>query len=183
MPADVKRSVGSSRGTRGAIGRCLWLRSTKNFKNVRRSSLLDGGIPGSDLEFGFGFVSGQIPDGVPGEAAAQERRLEPPPAFLGRPCREPLLDLGRRRRRPALLRAEFPLGEVGIVAKERVHLREDRRGDAPPLQLRLEQAPSLRLSRQLSANERAQKSAVVQKRDAAEALDGALHRVRDVSAL
>src|SRR5690349_23259594 len=172
MPADVKRSVGSSSGTSGAMGRCGCPRSMKKSRKSFRRSLLE--VAFTWIESLPGFVRGrdQIPHQAPVESAPHERAHHPLPRariYLAGP--RAARDLRERGPRAPFFLIELALDQIRVLAQELIQLLEQERRHAAPLERRGEEPQTLRLPRQLGVQVRAHERAVVQKRDAAKALE------------
>src|SRR5882672_9597196 len=179
MPADVKRRVGSSRGTSGAWGRRGCPRSLKKSMKVLRSSSLPECFIGAVLR----LLSQEIPDRIPIETAPLERRLHAPAVRLALEARVAAAKLGESQRGAPLLAGQRPAREIGILVEEPIQLPDQSVRYAATPELQDEKPLSLRRLEQLRAQKRPHERAVVQKRDAAEPLDRALHRIVIVSAL
>src|SRR5689334_17537789 len=119
MPADVKRSVGSSSGTRGAMGSCGCSRWMKKSRKSFRRSLLE--VAFTWIESLPSFVRGrdQIPHQAPVESAPDERAHHPlPRARVGFLRARAPRDLRERGPRAPLFLVELALHQIRILAEE-----------------------------------------------------------------
>src|SRR5437764_636439 len=120
MPADVKRSVGSSSGTSGAWGRWGCPRSLKKSMKV----LLSSSPPERFIGVVLRLPSQEIPDRIPIEPAPLERLLHAPSVRLGFETRVAAAELGEPQRGAALLAGKRPAREIGILVEKRVQIRD-----------------------------------------------------------